>query len=198
MLFIPSARDDIVRYYQHTYVKFRELGDTLYYIHRIFEDRVEAVDVKHNQVVIYLDDDHPYEVDYVLPHKSYFQDGDRAMMLFRIPAQQYKRGICGDNVCMGFPMGSGNGGDYETVELSFQRLQTYVNKPLFVSLPEAIGLPYHSTVLSPRMAYVREPSTICVDFVPVARVEQGSRIKMLRPIFRKEVEEIAGPLWSIE
>src|SRR5687767_7922141 len=105
MLFLPSNVDDINRYYRNTYVKFKETGDRLMYIsdvnsHRIVGQADTGGDGPPEEFVIYLSEAHPYEIDYVLPHKSFFQAADKAVLLSRIPAKQYQRGISQHNTSL--------------------------------------------------------------------------------------------------
>lgn len=195
MQFTPENKSDIQKYYVGTYVKFRAHvvdkslhPDTLFYIESVDSSKVYGKCEDGNQFVIWLSEKFPFEVDYVLPHKSFFQHGDHAVLLERIPAQQYFRGVSGENTRMTY---LNEKGVVKTQSITFNSLKEYVTKQAFLSLQGAIGAATVSCVLSPRMQYHRPTKTIYIDHCPVARVDQQHHlIKMLKPIFREEVEEM--------
>ena len=191
MIFNSTNHDDINRYYRNTFVKFKETGDALYYIRSVNSEVVRGTDQHGTEFELWLSDEHPYEVDYILPNKSFFQNKKRACMLSRIPAKQYQRGLSTNNtriVCMNRSGGSQN------MDLSFDVLSEFVNKQAFPSLAKAIlnKAKDHSIVLSPRFAYVPDIRSIYADHTIVAEVNvDEKRIFVKHPIFRPEIEELA-------
>lgn len=197
MLFTPANRDDIKRYYTGTYVKFKEHGDMLFQIKDVGYDKVTGILEDGRPFSLYMSDEFPYEVGYVLPHKSYFQYKGDAMLLERIPAKQYYRGLREDNTQVGYIR---NGG-VVFAGLSFELLKAFVTKQQFYTLSGAINAKnFKSCVLNSRMMYNRSTKQIYVDFIPVAFVTEGI-INMTRPIFREEVEAYilsTGEKWEIK
>jgi hypothetical protein len=186
MQFTSSAHEDIQRYYLHTYVKFAETGDELWYIRSATPHVVEAKNWQGDIVKLNLDDNHPYEVNYVLPHKSFFQYKDWAALLYRIPAQQYQRGISSGNTAIGFPSSDGNIPD---VPVGFEALRAYVSKQHFFSLEEARVSKNISCALSPRMAMEVKTGIIFIDFTRIAKLV-GNVVIPEKEIFRPELEEL--------
>ena len=135
-------------------------------------------------------DDHPYEVDYVLPNKSFFQLSKSACLLQRIPAKQYRRGLCNENTRI---TRIGKTGNLVSLDLSFDVLKAFVSKQTFPSLATVlIKKAPISVALSPRFAYVPEISAILADLNIVAYVDKKEKkINMVHQIFKPEVQELA-------
>lgn len=187
MLFTPSNREDISKYFRNSFLKFKETGDTLYYLDHVDANKVSGAVDNGQPFHLYLDDEHPYEVDYVLPHKSFFQVGPNAVMLQRIPAKQYSRGLTEANTGLTYLAGK----EPMKALLSFEILKQFVKKQQFYSLAQATtqeGL--QSAVLSPRMMYNRADRNIYIDFLAVAKVSATRNITMMQPIFEEEVLDL--------
>jgi hypothetical protein len=191
MLFIPENRDDISRYYRHSFLKFKEHGDLLFYLDSVDRYTVTGKVEDGREFKLYLSEEHPYEVDYILPHKSFFQYNEHAVLLERVPARQYHRGITSENTILRYRHTSGDVGH---AELSFNSLRAFVTKQKFFSLKEAISdKSKKSYVLNSRMMYVPSIRQIYVDFEPIARVDDTTKqtptIKMIKPLFKHELLE---------
>ena len=190
MIFQSSNWEDISRYYRNTYVKFKDTGDRLFFIRRVDQYAVTGTDEDGTEFELFLNDDHPYEVDYVLPRKSYFQVGKRAMMLARIPAKQYQRGISNGNTIL---TSLNKAGGIAKHDIGFEILKQFVTKQKYWTLDEAVrnkGRNY-SIALSPRFAYVPDCSMIFVDQKGIAIVDKKEQtVNLTLPIFLNEVEEL--------
>ena len=191
MIFNSSNYDDINRYYKNTYVKFKETGDTLYYIRSVHREVVRGTDETGTEFELWLSDDHPYEVDYILPNKSYFQYKKRACMLSRIPARQYQRGLSAGNTRI---QAMSRSGGVSNVELDFALLMGFVSKQQFPKIDRAVvnRAKEASIALSPRFAYVPDVKQIYADWVLVAEVNvEEKKIIVRHPIFLPELKELA-------
>lgn len=190
MMFVPQFADDINKYYRNTFVKFKETGDTLYYIRDVSHRMIRGTDQDGTEFELYLSDEHPYEVDYVLPNKSFFQLAKSACLLQRIPAKQYRRGLCPENTRV---TRIGKTGNLVSVDLSFDVLKAFVAKQSFPSLATVLlqkSKPI-SVALSPRFAYVPEVGLIVADTTPIAAIDKKEKtIVMLHSIFKPEVQEL--------
>lgn len=185
MEFKPSTWRDIERYFLGTWIKLEELGDTLLSITRVREDRVTGVTDSDQDFVLELHEDQPYNVDYVLPNRAVFQFGNRAAMIRRIPAKQYRRGLCSENTQVIFVDSGGQ------VELNKQVLQAYTNKAAYCSFDEAFnskGDKRLTTALSPRMWASRKAGSISVDTTLVAVFDRKTnKIEVLKKQFIPEI-----------
>lgn len=190
MQFNTNNWEDIQRYYRHTYVKFKETGDTLFYVRDVRPDKVTGTDQDGTEFALHLNEDDPYEVDYVLPNKSYFQYAKRACMLQRIPAKQYRRGICSDNVRI---TGLSKTGGLVAIELSFDTLKAFVSKQAFPSMRTVLmqkSKPL-SIAMSPRFAFVPEGGFLFCDQTCVAQIDKKTKkVNILHPIFKPEIEKL--------
>ena len=191
MQFSSENYQDISKYYNNTFIKIKETGDLLYLINHVSRTDVRGVCETGAEFIIYLDNDNPYEIDYVLPHKSYFQFGKDAHMLYRQPAKQYQRGLNGQNTNI---VRLSKDGKFEPVKLEFALLKAFVSKQPFFSLSDATGKgkgpdgTNHSYVLTPRLVYSRTTKTLYIDMLPIATVDVATKIiSFVYPIFKQEV-----------
>lgn len=194
MLFSSANYEDIHRYYRCTYVKFKEMGDRLFYIRDVGAHLVRGTDEDGTEFELYLNHEHPYEVDYVLPHKSYFQLAKRACMLQRVPAKQYRRGVCNENTRL---TAIGKTGNLVNVEIGFDALKAFVSKQAFPSIKTILLMKNKplSVALSPRFAFVPETGQILADQLSVAIVDKKAGVVTInREIFRPEVLKFVNDL----
>jgi hypothetical protein len=190
MIFMSANYDDISRYYKSTYVKFKETGDKLFYIRHVTPVSVTGCDEDGTEFELFLGNDYPYEVDYILPRKSFFQANKRAILLQRIPAKQYQRGISTGNVRL---TGLAKTGGLSTHEIGFDLLKAFVTKQAFPRLDEAIKNTARnvSVALSSRIAYVPDVGYFYVDTTVIAQVDKKTKqIHMLQNVFRNEMQEL--------
>lgn len=187
MLFLSENFEDISRYYRYTYVKFKETGDRLFYISSVSSEKITGRASDETPFELYLNDEFPYEVDYVLPNKSYFQTGPTATLLHRIPAKQYRRGVSEENVsCRTLQQ---NGGSSKR-EITFSLLEAFVGKQAFTPFITALQHTSDmlSIALSPRMAYACGARTIYVDDVCIAKVmNRPKQLKCYSSVFVPEL-----------
>jgi len=164
MLFTPEAWTDIRKYYEGSYVKFLEYGDSLFYIEKVRENAVMGVREDSEPFLLSLDHEAPYNLTYTLPHKGLFLYNGSAHMLHRIPAVQYSRGLTTANtkiveVSTGKPQ-----------SINFDTLKAYVQKQPYVSLNVALygKSDAVSMCLSRRFSFYRPKQLVYVDSYPVA------------------------------
>jgi hypothetical protein len=183
MQFAPKYREDISKYFKGTYVKLKEFGDQLFLIRSVDSLSVRGTH-EEGEFIIYLNDETPYEVDYILPHKSFFQYGSHAVQLRRVPDRQYFRGLCVSNTRLEYL----RDGRLHQHDLGFPILKAFVTKPAFPNLRAAIGANESTIAISPRMMYHRLQRQIYVDFVPVAKVSPSKlEVAVTKPIFKDEI-----------
>jgi hypothetical protein len=189
MLFVPKNRDDISRYYRGTYLKLKEFGDELFLIEHVEANAITGKHESGKPFIIYLDDETPYEVDYILPHKSFYQDGANAVQLVRVPAKQYYRGLCASNTAL---VTVSNVGVIKQGTIDFNSLKKFVYKQAFFSLKAAIGTEGNITcAMSSRMMYHRSKRELYIDQEPIAKVNPGKlQISLYYPIFANEVMDV--------
>lgn len=185
MNFVPSTRQDIDKYFRGSYMKFTEYGDMLFHVNYIDAHEIRGTTEEGREFRLYLKEDCPYEVNYILPHKSFFQWKDQAYLLQRLPHRQWHRGCTAQNTGI-FYLNPENGLPLSTT-LTFENLRAYVNKQKFFTLSQALASNNVSCALSKRMMFLCTNKTIYVDFIPVASVKTGNKIEMIRPLFKEEI-----------
>jgi len=191
MIFSPENRSDIDRYYNNTYIKIKEHTnpDEVIYLHSVYKNCVVGKNKDKDEFKVWFYEDQPYSFDFILPRKSTYQAGKNACVLARIPAKQYKRGICNDNTSI---IQVGPQGGLVPVEVSFDSVEAYVNKPKFFTLEEAVvnKQKYKSFALNSRMCYCVGIKTILLDSVPIAAVIGDTISTSL--LFAEDMQEFAG------
>ncbi len=190
MIFNQSNRDDISRYYRQTYVKFPETGEKLHFIREIARHAVLGSDEDGNDFELFLSDEFPYEVDYVLPKKGYFQHGKSAHLLFRVPAKQYQRGLSEGNTKV---HRINRAGEISEQPLNFDLLKAYVQKQAYPSFETAMANKegMFSVALSQRFALAASARVIFLDGQMCATVRPKDKVVECHfPILRPELEEI--------
>jgi len=183
MEFITSNWRDISKYYENTYVKFSEYGERLFLITGVNPNSVTGIDEDDTAFELHLSDSHPYTVNYLLPHKATFQWGNEVYMLQRIPARQYRRGLCSDNTQII------NVSDGRKRDIGFASLKAFTNKPTYMSFSEAFFAKGRTKALalSPRMTYIRT-GDILIDMVRIAKFNYDTKkIELKNKLFLPEI-----------
>lgn len=185
MFFQVSNVQDIEKYFRNTYIKLKEFGDELFYISGVTHQTVVGKDQTGEDFELYLSDAHPYEVDYVLPSRAVYQNGERVTLLQRIPARQYKRGLCADNTQL-VDVYTG-----EKLLIEMASLAGFVNKPRYVSFDDVfckrIG---KSAALNSRFSFHTADNSIRCDLRPVGMVEVNSRTVKFNKLFAAEITKL--------
>ena len=183
MDFVHSNWRDIQKYYENTYVKFSEFGDKLFYINYVDPNKVAGVDDENTAFELFLSDSAPYMVNYLLPHKAVFQWKDSVYLLQRIPARQYRRGLCSDNTMIT------NVATGTRLDIGFNSLKAFVGKPSYSSFSNAFNTKAKTkaVALSSRMSYLRS-GYILIDSHKIAQFDYNTKkILMLHKIFLPEI-----------
>lgn len=196
MLCIPANWRDIERYFSGTFVKFREHGDRLFYIDRVRETEITGTCEGDDPFIVYMHNDHPYELDYVLPRKAVFQYKNDALILQRMPARQYRRGLCDDNT----RITKTTGGD--RLPLSFTLLSAFVTKQKYFNPEEALfgktGA-RRSLALSNRMSFDKQTARLLIDMTPIAQLDRDRGILQANGLFADEIKSVfKNPIPGLE
>lgn len=164
MIFTPENSSDVVKYFRGSYVKFPETGDYLCTVDQVEDSRIFGKIFSPDEHGVW--DARPFqqplfggiEIDFVMPKKGFFNYNGAAHLLTRIPARQYRKGICGDNTCVNYLCA--NGAWKATHVSNFQMLTAYVNKKQYLPFDKHEDLV--SYAVAPRMA-VTKKGYIMVD-----------------------------------
>lgn len=189
MLASKNNWKDIEKYYSRTFVKFSEYPEEIFFIDRVTKDRVIAMDEKGEEFHILLENE--YELEYILPQKTTFQYKDKAYILNRIPARQWKRGICKENTYLSALNTVGN---LVPASLGFGHLKGFVNKAKYFDFLEISNTFEHGDVrdsyaITPRLCMSRN-GLMFLDGVPVGHFNAPKRKMIVDALLEKEFKTI--------
>jgi hypothetical protein len=195
MQFKPSVWRDIQKYYQGTFVKFKEFGEKLFYIDVVNAGEIHGKDEDENPFILYLVEEAPYTLEYVLPSRATFNYKGSAYMLQRVPARQYQRGLStGNTRLIEIPSGKAQ-------SVNFPALKAFVEKQVYPTIKDAIYGKGKEKVLavSSRMSFSRPHQALFVDCVQVATFDRARSLFKVNPLFKPELQElIAKDSWTVE
>lgn len=201
MKFCTENSKDIQKYFQGAFVKFPGMagvygdgsecvgaGDIIHTVEQVTSTMIRGKrregdeDVPYEFNLYSEDDAPPPEVEFILPRKGFFNANGAAHMLYRIPARQYKRGVCSDNTAI---LKLTAGGNFDEQEVNIQVLTAYVEKQAYRGFGEH-GL--SSYAVSRRIA-VAANNMIFIDRVRVGSVDfKDKAIVLGQPLFQQEIE----------
>lgn len=190
-MFINSQNfDDVKKYFQHTYVKFAETGDHIWHIDTVNPNEIICSDKNKEQVGIDLTIG--YNLEYILPRKAVFQFGNEAVMLSRIPARQWKKGMCKANTAFHTLSSDGT---WMALNFDINMIEGFVNKPSYYPIDIAQkefqkeNGDLLSCALNPRMA-VCKTGKLYIDNVLVGKMSFKDKAVLCKQIFKPEVSKV--------
>lgn len=171
-MFVNSSNwEDVRKYYEKTFVKFPVLtNDQLWFIDRVTSDLIEVRATNGDEAAIDLSKG--YEMDFVIPKKTVYQYGECAVMLSRIPARQWKKGMCKANTS--FQILTTNGWTNGSFDAGI--IEGFINKPSYFSPYEAFekfeqSPELQSAALTPRISMTAK-GAIYIDEVMIGKFQQ--------------------------
>lgn len=192
MIFSPSTVPDIKKYYVGSWIKFPERGDCLHYVEKVETLHIDGACIpavwastpSEEKVCLHLHEDQPYEVEYVLPKKSLFTHKGMVCLLERIPAKQYYRGACSENVVISALRSDG----WIPIDFTGKLLQSYVEKQAFTTLTSS-NIAGGNHALSSRFSFSSELGILYVDTNVIGSYD-GRKTLKVRPLFLPEVARL--------
>lgn len=186
-MYVDSTNwQDADKYFRGCFIKLKESGDTLVLIEKVNQQALWCQDENGEAVCIEINGEETgtigYELDYVIPRKSYFQDGNTANILTRIPARMWKKGVSKENTAFSVLVD----GVFLKRDVSFEALKAYVHKPVYLPYTEATN--YNSIALSPRFAMWK--SNVYLDQIQVGRYYQESKTLLCKKLFMKDLASL--------
>ena len=202
MKFCSENSKDIQKYFQGAFVKFpgmagvfgdgavaAEAGDIIHTVEQVTSSYIKGKRIEGNDAVpyefcLYSEAEVvPPEVEFILPKKSYYNGPSGALMLFRIPARQYKRGVCSDNTAI---VQLQSAGTFEPYPLTVITLTEYVGKQAYKRF-EAHKLPSYAVT---RRIGVAANGHVFMDRVKIGTIDYTTNtIKLGRDLFVPEVQK---------
>lgn len=182
--------EDCKKYYQETWVKFKEEGDNkIFYISEVGPKYLLAKDI--NGEVVGVDLEEGYTIEYAIPKKTTFQHGEHALHLFRIPARMWKKGMNKQNTNFNYlnPVDGWLHCGFDS-----QIINGFVNKPTYYTVKDALNefqksVHLKSAALNSRIA-MSNKGMVYVDTVPVARVDIEKENVVVKKLFEPEITQL--------
>lgn len=185
-----SNVDDVKKYYHQTWVKFPKLsGDTLWWIERVSHEFLEVLSDKGEEALIDLK--RGQEMDYVIPKKAVYQFGGKAAYLSRIPARQWKKGMCDKNTKFQV-LGSAK---WDNAHFDIGIIAGFVNKPSyldFYSVLKQWQVQDYTTVsvaLTPRIS-CNFTGSVFIDDTLVGKYDLAKDILTTREIYKENLQPL--------
>lgn len=187
MIASSETWEDVDKYYRHTYIKYKDFGDTLLKIYSVSPNGVNLVDL--SGVEYYFDfESGDYQLDYILPKRTSFQYKSHAVHLSRIPARMWKKGLCDKNTYMRFLRDTGN---WTALPLDLETISGFIHKPVYPSLTDALHNfktdLWSSAALSPRISICKLKNFIYVDTLRVGSFKRTSKVVVSNPLLKEEL-----------
>lgn len=201
MKFCAENSKDIQKYFQGAFVKFpgmggvygdgsaaKDAGDIIHTVDHVTPNSIKGKrregdeDVPYEFLLYSEDEAPPPEVEFILPRKGFFNADSHAYMLYRIPARQYKRGVCNDNTAIVKLTADGS---FNEQPLDIKLLTAYVEKQAYRGFASH-GL--SSYAVSRRIA-VSASGMVFIDRVRVGSVDTSEKtITLSQILFQHEIE----------
>lgn len=200
MKFCLETSKDLSKYFNGTFVKFIGIrgvfsdgtecapaDELVHFIDSVGGNVIKGKRFENGETVpfqfmLYSEHSHSApEIEFILPKKSFFNTDKGAMLLQRIPARQYRRGICGDNTHIALL--KGNGG-WQNVGVNFENLDGYVRKPAFPQFHPSDN----SYAVSRRIAVANKQ--VLVDQTVIGTINYEKKYVAVVPLFASEIQAI--------
>lgn len=179
----PSNYVDADKYFRTCFIKVKEYGDVLVRIDKVTEEALWGEDQNGEGVCIEINGQETgtvgYTLDYVIPKKAYFQVGQKAAFLTRIPARMWKKGISKENTQL-YLLGPGG---FSGWGVSFESLKAYVEKPQYLPFTETKN--QQSVALSPRFAM--NGTDVYLDLTMIGRYYPTGKTLVCKKLFIKDL-----------
>lgn len=180
--------EDVKKYYHNTFVKFKETGDVVWYVDRVDPERMLVTNSQGEEAGIWLPDG--YQIDYVMPGRAVYQYGQNAVMLSRIPARQWKKGMCKANTAFHFLTWDGI---WTSNPFDIKVIESFVNKPGYYNVDLAINDMKNGTIASAALTHrisICKNHRVFVDQLLVAKVDPIKKELIARKIMIPELSKV--------
>lgn len=188
MLLTSQNVEDIQKYFGGTYIKIPEYGDLICYVDKVLPEALLLRDAEENPLALELDGattgKKEYNLEYIIPKKTYFQYEDCAYFLTRIPAKQWKKGISKSNTQI-FKL---TGNTFKSLGIDFKILTAYTNKHEYPSVFYMDN--YDSLALSSRLALDCYSKNIYCDTCVIGKYDPKEELVFVKKLFEKEVKAV--------
>lgn len=182
---------DAKKYYEKCWVKVKECGERAYLVTEIGQkvsylegiSRGEGDD----EFQVCIDMAVGYTIDYVIPKKTIYQYGENAVILQRVPARMWKKGM--DTKNTQFLMLNDKTA-WSPIDINMPVIEGFINKPSYSTVKEAsqaFNGTLLSAALSPRIALTKMGS-VFIDTVQVGKYSSNGTL-IYKRIYHAELSK---------
>jgi hypothetical protein len=179
--------EDVKKYYAQTFVKFKETGEDIFYIKEVNSSEIVAENIQGEEVGIIVENG--YNIDYILPRKTLYQEGSTIVMLSRVPARMWKKGLNKQNTKFETWVGD----NWVGQSFSIQRVNGFVNKPGYYQpdtvLSQLGNSVYYGWALNSRM-WVCSSGQIYIDKTAIGKINKEKNVILVKPLFESDIREV--------
>lgn len=173
--------EDANKYLGDTIVQFKEESgrENLFYYIKADQKYIYAKNIYTNEPIL-VDITKEYNVDFNLPRKLVFNSEGYSVLITRIPAQMWKKGIHSKNTS--FYVLKELGWHYYGFSISL--IKAYIQKQEYFSLERETEV--ISCALSPRISFCK--GKIYIDMTFVGTYEQNTETLTTHPMFLEDLK----------
>lgn len=182
-----NNEDDCRKYYEETFVQFKEEGlDKLFFVLSVGDGHMFVRQVQDDGALgsetIGVNIENGYNMDFILPRKACFNHHKRSLFLSRIPEKQWKKGIHSQNTIMMYLSAVG---DWRKLPFSAQYLIRYISKNAWKHC-DNLELTTESMALNTRLS-LSANGYVFLDRTYVGLYNRGENTIKCHPLVHKEV-----------
>lgn len=181
-----SNWEDCQKYFGNTWIKVKECGERVYHVDHVSSAYTDLSSPPRGEndedADIRIDMKNGYTIDYVIPKKTIFQYGKQAIVLQRIPARMWKKGMDSKNTEF---LALNEKSTWGKVPINLSIIDGFVNKPSYFDLVTALAefkTDLVSAAFSPRISMSKDGS-VFIDTVFVAKYYMKDNAIKVKKIF---------------
>lgn len=170
---------DAKKYYEGCWIKVAECGDRIYTVDSVTRKYTDLSSPPRGDndedAEIRIDMEKGYNIQYVIPKKTVFQFGESALLLQRIPARMWRKGM--DQKNTEFLTLSAKG-VWKKIAMSTDVIEGFVNKPSYLSVEDAthqFKFSLESAAITPRISLTKEGS-VFIDTIFVGKLKRDGLV----------------------
>jgi hypothetical protein len=189
--------NDANKYYQNTYIQFKEEPGKLYSFVHADPEFLYAYEITMNDTgnlvvgeFVCIDIKDNYTMDFLLPRRTLVPMPYGVVLVSRHPAKQWKKGIHADNTRL---FALKESGDWKGISFSLKPIFTLIKGPIYKTFKEVLALVRSenklatSYALTPRLSISTNNGQIYLDLTQVGRFDFKTHILACNTIVLKDV-----------
>ena len=191
-MFVNSENwQDCQKYYQNTWVKLAQCGERIYTVGEVGSKFTyfssPSRGPNDDEADVCIDMSVGFNIDYVIPKKTVFQYGEHALILERVPARMWRKGMDPKNTQF---LTLNEMSAWGKVQIGVPVIEGFVNKPGYYQLDAALNNfegALLSAALSPRVSLSRGGS-VFIDTTMVGKYARKSGTLTYKAIYKDDLE----------